>query len=405
MFEAISFLRQNKQNSKNPIDIGALVECMLFYEKTTVVADHSILVQLLRYFGPERLTLLIQENLLNIVYTESHIGIFTRTEKNIQYHDAVEFSLAKKGVRPAPQQLYQDELRKICIDVTGKAGKGRRLARRLQDKIQVTQHDHLILRGARNSILDQNYIDSAAKIIIKELVPEVGDISGASFHTDKTDDGIIVATNLNFAALNESYHKRVPPEHSSITTAMILSHVLDVEKELYFSSSHLSELASSNLSAKLAETKIDYVLDRSVKSSEALNRFTGFIFKDAKAIREAVNSGRIDLDELIGVLQKSKKFKKWIVGVRPDADLIKNYHEEVTRGTIVDKLPGKISRWVLFTGIGVAVDVAGAGGIGTMAGIALGALDTFYVDKLISGWKPNQFVEDDVKKLLNKNKA
>ena len=397
MFEAISFLRQNKSDSENPIDIGSLIECMLFYEKTTVVANHSILPQLLRYFGPERLTLLIQEGLLNILYTESFVGIKTETKNHFQCHDIIEYS--------SPQHTYLTELRKICIDVTGKEGKGRRLARRLQDKIQVTQHDHLILEGARNSILDQNYVDSAAKIVIKELVPEVGDTSGISFHTDKTDDGIIVATNINFVALNELYHKRVSPEHSSMSVAYILAHLLTVEKDLYFSSSHLSELASSALSAKLAETKIDYVLDRSVKSSETLNRFTGFIFKDAKAIREAVNSGRIDLDELIAVLRKSKKFKKWIVGIEPDADLIKNYHEEVTKGTIVDKLPGKIVRWGLFTGLGFAADAAGAGGIGTTIGTALGALDTFYLDKLISGWKPNQFIEDDVKKLISKSEV
>ena len=406
MFEAISFLTQNKQDSENPIDIGALIECMLFYEKTIVVANNSILTQLLKYFGPERLSLLIQENLLNLVYTTSSVGIRTLAKNDIEYHDLIEFSLAKKeGVSYTPQQVYQDELRKTCIDVTGKAGKGRRLARRLQDKIQVTQHDHIILEGARNSILDQNYVGSAAKIVIKELVPEVGDISGVLFHTDKTDNGIMVATNLNFVALNELYHKRVPPEHSSITTAWILSHVLGVEKELYFSSSNLSELASSSLSAKLAETKIDYVLNRSVKSSEALNRFTGFIFKDAKAIREAVNSGRIDLDKLIAVLQKSKKFKKWVVGVKPDVDLIKSYYEEVTKGTIVDKLTGKTARWALFTGLGLTADAAGAGGIGTAAGIALGALDTFVLDKLFSGWKPNQFIEDDVKKLITKSKV
>ena len=40
------------------------------------------------------------------------------------------------------------------------------------------------------------------------------------------------------------------------------------------------------------------------------------------------------------------------------------------------------------------------GGIGTAVGLGLGALDTFYLDKLISGWKPNQFIEDDVKELL-----
>jgi hypothetical protein len=395
MFEAITFSTQNKLDTKNPIDIGALVECMLFYEKTTVIANQVILAQLIRYFGVVRLLLLIQEDLLNIVYTESGVGIFTSTVNGTEYHSTTEFS--------SPQHKYQDELRKICISVAGKDGKGRRLAQRIQDKIHVTQHDQIILEGANKSILDQNYVGSAARIVIKELVPEFDDISPFSFHTDKTNNGIVIETNIDFVILNELYHRRVPPEHSSITPALILAHLLDAEAELYFASANLSELASSNLSAKLAEQKIDYVIARSARSSEALTHFTSFIFKDAKAIREAVNSNRIDLDELISVLQKSKQFKKWVTSVSPDTNLIKAYYEEVTKGTVADKLPTKSVRWTVFTGLGIAADAIATGGFGTVASIVIGALDTFYIDKLIAGWKPNQFIEEDVKKLIGKD--
>lgn len=395
MFEAISFCTQNKVNPEAPIDIGALVECMLFYEKTTVVANQAILAQLIKYFGVERLLVLIDEGLLRIVYTESFVGVFTNTKGNNQYHDVIEAS--------SPQHTYQDELRKICIGVTGRPGKGRRLANKIQDKILVTKHDHIILEGARKAFLDQEYIGTAARIVIAEWVPEIANASGVIFRTDKTAEGFRVETNLNFSTVNAAYHKRITPKHSSITPASILAHILEVEKELYFSSANLSELASSNLSAKLAEAKIDYVLARTTKSRETLSNFTDFLFKDAKAIREAVNSGHIDLDELVKVLQKSKRFKKWIVNVRPDANLIQSYYGEVTKKSIVDQLPGKSARWALFTGLGLTADVLATGGIGTVAGVALGALDTFYLDKLISGWKPNQFIEDDVRKLIDKN--
>lgn len=395
MFEAISFCTQDKVNTKAPIDIGALVECMLFYEKTTVIANQAILAQLIKYFGVERLLVLIDEGLLKILYTESFVGVFTNTKENVQYHDVIEAS--------SPQHTYQDELRKICIDVTGRSGKGRRLASKIQDKIHVTKHDHIILEGARKAFLDQEYIVAAAKVVIAEWVPEIGNASGILFRTDKTAEGIRVETNLNFSTLNAAYHKRISPRHSSITPASILAHILDVEKELYFSSTNLSELASSSLSAKLAETKIDYILARTTKSREALSNFTGFLFKDAKAIREAVNSGHVDLDELLKVLQKSQHFKKWIVNVRPEANLVQSYYEEVTKKTILDRLPGKSMRWALFTGLGLTADAVATGGIGTLAGVALGALDTFYIDKLISGWKPTQFIEDDVRKLIDKN--
>jgi len=395
VFEAISFCTQDKINTKAPIDVGVLVECMLFYDKTTVIANQAILAQLIKYFGVDRLVILIDENLLKLVYTESFVGIFTNSKGSVEYHDVVEFS--------SPQHTYQEELRKICIDVTGRPGKGRRLAQRIQDKIHVTKHDHIILEGARKVILDQEYIGAAAKIVIAEWVPEIANTPEFLFHTEKTTEGIRIDTNLNFPALNALYHKRISPAHSSITPASILAHILDIEKELYFSSLNLSELASSSLSAKLAEMKIDYILARSTKSREALSSFTGFLFKDAKAIRETVNSGNIDLDELVKVLQNSKRFKKWIVNLRPDTNLLQSYYEEVTKKTILDRLPGKSLRWVIFTGLGLAADAFGTGGIGTLSGVAIGALDTFYINKLFSGWKPNQFIEEDVRKLLDTN--
>jgi hypothetical protein len=101
------------------------------------------------------------------------------------------------------------------------------------------------------------------------------------------------------------------------------------------------------------------------------------------------------------VLKKATRFKKWLIGVDPDEDLLKRYYREVTKETIVDKLPGKSTRWAIFTGLGLVTDLIATGGIATVGGLTLGALDTFCLDKLISGWRPNQFIEDEVKKLLN----
>jgi len=392
MFESITFFNQNKTDTSNPLDIGALVECMLFYGETSVVANQSILRQLFTYFGVDRVIELIEEDLLNIIYTETNVGVLTRTINGTEYHDTGQFS--------SPQHTYQDELRKICIDVIGKAGKGRRTAQRIQGLIKVRNHENIILEGARKSFADQESINYSAKSIIRSLIPEKINVDDVVFQTEKTESGIVIATNINFVALNQVYHKYVPATHSTINPALILSHTLDVESELYFSSSNLSEIATSGLSANLISHKINYLLEKSIKSAKKIQDFQGFVFNDAKSLREAINKKLIDLDDLMLVLKNSRKFKKWIIGVEPDQGLIKSYYSEVTKKTIVDKLPGKSVRWGIFTGAGIIADVLATGGIGTAVGIGLGALDTFYLDKLISGWKPNQFIEDEVKELL-----
>jgi hypothetical protein len=86
----------------------------------------------------------------------------------------------------------------------------------------------------------------------------------------------------------------------------------------------------------------------------------------------------------------------------PESDLIKEYYAEVTKETVADKLPGKTARFSVFTGLGLAADAVLTGGLGTVTGVSLGALDTFYLDKLLAGWKPNQFIDDQLLPVINK---
>ena len=81
MFESITFFNQNKTDTSNPLDIGALVECMLFYGKTSVVANQNILKQLFTYFGVDRVIEIIKEDLLNIIYTETSVGGYNTNNK------------------------------------------------------------------------------------------------------------------------------------------------------------------------------------------------------------------------------------------------------------------------------------------------------------------------------------
>ena len=55
---------------------------------------------------------------------------------------------------------------------------------------------------------------------------------------------------------------------------------------------------------------------------------------------------------------------------------------------------------MLFTSAGLGLDALGAGGFGTLAGVTLGAVDTFLLDRLIGNWKPNHFIDRDVKEFV-----
>lgn len=80
--------------------------------------------------------------------------------------------------------------------------------------------------------------------------------------------------------------------------------------------------------------------------------------------------------------------------------MLKEYYKSTSKETWIDKLPGKGFRWSIFTGLGMALDVVATGGLGTVSGLALSAGDAFLFDKAVGGWKPNTFINKNVKKFL-----
>jgi hypothetical protein len=105
----------------------------------------------------------------------------------------------------------------------------------------------------------------------------------------------------------------------------------------------------------------------------------------------------------MNVLPKAKQFHEWLQSQPPNRDVVKAYFQDVTRTTWIDKLPAKSARWILFTAAGVGADVLGAGGVGTAIGVGLGATDTFVLDKILKGWKPNQFVDNSLRQFVSRN--
>jgi len=131
--------------------------------------------------------------------------------------------------------------------------------------------------------------------------------------------------------------------------------------------------------------------------------FQDFVFDDGRALREAINSGRRGFADLRKVLSSATKFRGWLKNRDPDLELVKAYFREATKGSWVDKLPAKSVRWSIFTGLGLAVDVLGAHGIGTATAVAISAADAFLIDRLLKGWKPNQFIDESLKPFTARN--
>ncbi|NGX49727.1 MAG: hypothetical protein K940chlam5_01331 [Candidatus Anoxychlamydiales bacterium] len=389
MLESITITNQNKLSNSYPLDIGSLIECMIFYGKTTIIADYSILDQLFHYFGGDKLLRLLKEEYLHIVYIESAVGIFTNLENNIEYHRIV-------GIT-SDNHKFQDKLRDICIATPRSLGSARRFAQKLEKHIHVCKHNSLILEGATKSILNQQYLDSSAHIILKELAPNILNNTEFLFKAHQSSIGIEIETNIDFKKINQFTNK----EHH-LTPATILTHIVGLEAELYFASSYFSELSCSILSEQLAINKIDYLFAKSKKNREQLKNFKQNILINANCIREAANSDAIDLDYLFIFLKKARRLKEIFLSLPPNSDLLKSFYDELTRDTPFQTLPFKILKFVFFTGLGIVASNLISDNITAqvITTTSISAFDAFIINKLVSKWNPNQFITKDIKKLI-----
>ncbi|HSX37526.1 MAG TPA: hypothetical protein VLE95_01710 [Chlamydiales bacterium] len=91
MLESVTITGKNAFEYSKPLDIGSLVECMLFYGETTLVANYAMLQQLYEYFGGEYLHRLLDDKFLDVVYLESTVGIRTDKQNETDYHNVTEF--------------------------------------------------------------------------------------------------------------------------------------------------------------------------------------------------------------------------------------------------------------------------------------------------------------------------
>lgn len=249
--------------------------------------------------------------------------------------------------------------------------------------------------------MDQRYVEESVSTLLRTYVPEYQ--GPVRFKTRRESDKLVVVSDVRFHEANVIYHKRIPATHSSLSPAYLLAHLLSVKADLHFAARFNAEIAIDDVNALIIRQHFGHLFNSSAASRSAAAAFQEFVFDDARAIAEAVRQGSCRLADLLPILSKAAKFKEWLRSEAPQRDVIKAYFREVITPTWVDKLPSKAVRWFLFTAAGLALDAIGAGGLGTAAGLSLGAADTFLLDRLLKGWKPNQFVDDHLRKLMPPN--
>jgi hypothetical protein len=206
-----------------------------------------------------------------------------------------------------------------------------------------------------------------------------------------TGQGYAIDTSLNFEEINSIYHQSVSAEHSTISSDYLLAHIITARSESYFAANYMAEIVTTPIYCDLIRLKHFDFLIRRTASEQELNLFKDTVLSDFPRLAEVMNSGQRTITEFLQLLDKAEKFKTWLSTVNPDQGLIRGYYKSAMEHTWADKLPTKSVRFAISASLGMLADGILPTGLGTATGLALGAADSLYLDRLIKGWKPNQF--------------
>lgn len=129
-------------------------------------------------------------------------------------------------------------------------------------------------------------------------------------------------------------------------------------------------------------------------STEELRELREIVLSGSPTIREVIDSGERSFDEFLKLLDKSHRYREWMQGLNPDEKIVKAYWRDVTAEKWFQQFPTKIIRYLICFGVD-AIDKP--------TGLSLSVIDSFFLEKIIGGWRPSHFIENKLKPFLNTN--
>lgn len=386
MFEHIVLRRSE---SGQAISAGRIAEALLYYQKVHIFIDRGTLFELIRQIGSSRILRLLRRPDVSAVYCEEMLATQTDSIGVSKYHNYVAFRLA--GDEQVGQLKTSADRLRYEIKRQGLTNReAERFAKAFLDIVPVRRFDgnHFLEGGitpaAKRDLLDTEYSAQAIRRAVAVLPGgyQIGD--DFKFEVITTELGNYVFTNIDFDEINRRRSKLDPPLEV-LTMAHLLSTLLDARADLALASFYGGDFVTSAVTSSIIQLRHDELLRRSKLNIDSRKQFTEVVLPDSPRIAEVIDSGERAIDEFFELVDKSGRFKEWLKIVNPNEDLVRTYMRDISSKGWIERLPAKSLRYV-FTLALEAVD--------PIVGLASGFSDQFLVEKLLSGWRPNHFVEE-----------
>ena len=370
-------------------DLGLLAERAIFYDKVKLIVNEDKLNKLFSKVHPADFISFLEEHrekiqlvyfwvapVVSTIFPETGKPKITFTSIDEDYVDPyLDYLWEKGGLKtpeggiidlPLARRLYKLINKDVVPYTTTK-----KYAEEMEDELRIVEQM-------------ENFIIKTNPLLLKKLPREI-------------------KLSLNAIEENQNNVKRYELHHNLdrniIDPMVFLSNYFNVFSTMEVWSRYSTDFQTDKSSSILIEHRLNSLYKKTVTNAEKIEMFNNSILKSG-CIREVLNSGEKNFLDYVELYEKSRKFKEWIENIPPESDFIQEYLNAVAAKTWVDKLPTKTIRFGIFTGAGLFIDSLGGSGLGTLVGTSLSAVDSFVLDKLLKGWKPNHFIEDEFKSFI-----
>lgn len=394
MFEKICI--KSKELNDQKIDIAFLVETMLFYGNVVVLAHRDELLTLLKFFGADLLEELIITGRIDLQIRENKLGAMAFPGKRYN----IDLVAGEK-------ETYSGILYTAHRQFVNNSLKNNEFSSKFSKITKPYRYGAELTEQIRNDFDNQGLLSKVLPMYLKSVVPEFNlpNVVEIEIKKDKPFESLesySLDTNINIDEVNELLKKKYKENYQPFDFGGLFLSLAEAKGDIYLASQFDSELVTSATSSEIIDLQFKNIIQRRTQSQDNINLFDEYVLKDCYSIGEAFVNGAVSKKELLKLFEKADKFRDWLNNVPDDKNLIGEYHNAVTKETFADKLPTKTSRFIIFEGIGITLDLLGTGGIGTAIATGLSAFDSFYLDKLIGGWKPNHFIDKSLKPKIKK---
>ncbi|MBY7247836.1 hypothetical protein [Enterobacter roggenkampii] len=393
MFDSIVL---NRSIDGPALTIGEIAETLLFYQNIHIVMDTSTVLNLIREIGHHNVIKLISLPDVKTTFIEEFVGVYGEDTYNGR-----QYSLISAYFSGSETDGELKSWKKRLANMVSRQGYSKNesdnFVERFKNHVSVKKlsSDHFIKGGiisaARKDLNDDDFVSSAARLITADLLSTESLSNDYFYKIHPTGDSFQISTNIDFDKINKLNAAKIS-EMGETNPASIAAGILSASYALILAAHYGGDFHTSNTNSKIIQYKNKQILSRTNKNRNEISIFNEILLKDCPNISSIINSKERTFEEFLELLSQAKKFKVWLKGSSPDKNLLSNYLEDIAKTGWLGSGYGKIIRYIVSTGAGL---------IGPTTGLAVSAFDSFILDRLSTGLKPNQFITSKLKPFVD----